>query len=61
MEKYKVVVWCESCQGDDDGCFDGSADVIGSAFPSWEDAARAATEYCADLPYRYRIEEDDSE
>lgn len=59
MEKYKVVVWCESCRGDDEGCFGGSAEVIGSAFPSWEEAAQAATQYCADLPYRYQIEEDD--
>jgi hypothetical protein len=58
MEKYKVVVWCDSCRGDDEG-FDGSAEVIGSEFRSWEEAANAANEYCADLPYRYQIEADD--
>ena len=32
MEKFKVVVWCESCQDDEEGCFGGSAEVIGEAF-----------------------------
>ena len=32
MEKFRVVVWCNSCRDDEDGCFGGSADVIGSAF-----------------------------
>ena len=61
MEKFKVVVWCDSCRGDDEGCFGGSAEVIGEAFQSWEDAAKAGAEYCAELPYRYRIEQDDPE
>ena len=59
MEKFRVVVWCNSCRNDEDGCFSGSAEVIGSAFKSWEDAAKAGAEYCVELPYRYRIEQDD--
>ena len=50
MEKFRVVVWCDSCRNDEDGCFGGSAEVIGSAFESWEDAAKAGAEYCAELP-----------
>ena len=59
MEKFRVVVWCDSCRNDEDGCFSGSAEVIGSAFESCEDAAKAGAEYCVELPYRYRIEQDD--
>jgi hypothetical protein len=59
MDKFRVIVWCESCRGDDEGCFGGSAEVIGAAFPSWDDAQRAGAHYCSDLPYRYRIEQDD--
>ncbi|MGA6942878.1 MAG: hypothetical protein WBZ27_12840 [Pseudolabrys sp.] len=59
MEKFRVLVWCDSCRNDEDGCFGGSAEVIGSAFESWEDAAKAGAEYCVELPYRYRIEQDD--
>ena len=60
MEKFKVVVWCDSCRGDDEeGCFGGSAEVIGEAFESWETAAKAGAQYCGELPYRYRIEQDD--
>ncbi|MGB8605760.1 hypothetical protein [Bradyrhizobium sp.] len=59
MEKFKVVVWCESCQDDEEGCFGGSAEVIGEAFESWEAAAKAGAQYCGELPYRYRIEQDD--
>jgi hypothetical protein len=57
MEKFRVVVWCESCRGDDEGCFGGSAEVIGAAFPSWEDAQKAGAHYCSDLPYQYRVEQ----
>ena len=32
MEKFRVLVWCNSCRNDEDGCFGGSAEVIGSAF-----------------------------
>jgi len=59
MEKFRVLVWCDSCRGDEEGCFGGSAEVIGDAFQSWEDAANAGAEYCGGLPYRYRIEQDD--
>jgi hypothetical protein len=59
MDKFRVIVWCESCRDDEEGCFGGSAEVIGSAFESWEDAERAGAHYCSDLPYRYRIEQDD--
>ncbi len=52
MDKFRVVVWCESCRGDDDGCFGGSAEVIGAAFESWDDAEKAGAHYCSDLPYR---------
>ena len=58
MEKFRVLVWCESGQ-DYDRCFGGSAEIIGAAFQSREDAAKAGAEYCAGLPYRYRIEQDD--
>ena len=38
MEKFKVVVWCDSCRGDDEeGCFGGSEEVIGEAFASWDE------------------------
>ena len=37
MEKFKVVVWCDS-----DGCFCGSAEVIGSDFELWDAVDRAA-------------------
>ena len=57
MEKFKVVVWCESCQ-EMRGLL-GSAEVIGEAFESWEAAAKAGAQYCGELPYRYRIEQDD--
>ena len=37
MEKFKVVVWCDLCRGDDEeGCFGGSEEVIGEAFESWD-------------------------
>jgi hypothetical protein len=55
MEKFRVLVWRESGQDDEDR----SAEVIGAAFQSWEDAAKAGAEYCGGLPYRYRIEQDD--
>jgi len=58
MEKFRVLVWCESGQ-DYDSCFGGSTEVIGAAFQSREDAEKAGEEYCAGLPYRYRIEQDD--
>jgi hypothetical protein len=52
--------WCDSCRGDvEEGCFGGSAEVIGEAFESWEAAAKAGAQYCGELPYRYRIEQDD--
>ena len=60
MEKFKVVVWCDSCRGDvEEGCFGGSEEVIGEAFESWEAAAKAGAQSCGELPYRYRIEQDD--
>lgn len=55
MDKYRVIVWRESCQADDE-C---DMEVIGEGFRSWEDAARAGLQYCGELPYRYRIEQDD--
>jgi hypothetical protein len=57
MEKFRVLVY--SCRQDEEGCFADSAEVIGSAFESWEDAAKAGAEYCAEPPYWYRIEQDD--
>lgn len=59
MRKFKVVVWCDNCRYDAEGCFNGSTEVIGSAFETWEDAQKAAAEYCCDLPYSYRVEEED--
>lgn len=55
MEKFRVVVWCESCRGDDEGCFGGGNEVIQGAFESFEAAEQAGLHYCADLPYQYRI------
>ena len=43
----------------EEGCFGGSEEVIGEAFESWEAAAKAGAQYCSELPYRYRIEQDD--
>ena len=43
----------------EEGCFGGSEEVIGEAFESWEAAAKAGAQYCGELPYRYRIEQDD--
>ncbi len=60
MDKFRVVVWCESCRGDDEGCFGGSSEVIGTAFESLEAAEKAGAHYCSDLPYRYRIEQTES-
>ncbi|WP_024275415.1 hypothetical protein [Hyphomicrobium sp. 802] len=59
MDKYRVVVWCESCRGDDEGCFGGSSEVIGAQFETWEEAEKAGAHYCFDLPYRYRVEQAD--
>jgi hypothetical protein len=61
MEKFRVLVWCESCRDDDEGCFGGESEVIGSDFSNRDDAERAGMEYCASLPYRYRVEETESE
>jgi hypothetical protein len=59
MRKYKVVVWCDQCRNDAEGCFGGVTETIGSAFESWDDAEKAGAEYCGQLPYGYRVEEDD--
>lgn len=59
MDKFRVVVWCESCRGDDEGCFGGATEVIGAAFESREEAEKAGAHYCSDLPYRYRVEQED--
>ena len=59
MRKYKVVVWCEVCGLNHEGCFGGGTETIGSSYETWEDAHKAATEYCGDHPYSYRVEEDD--
>jgi hypothetical protein len=58
MKKFRVVVWCESCRGDDEGCFGGGNELIDGAFESWEAAERAGVRYCSDLPYQYRIVHD---
>ena len=55
MENFRVVVWCQSCRGDDEGCFGGGNGLIDGAFESWEDADKAGVHYCAQLPYQYRI------
>ncbi|HET6390248.1 MAG TPA: hypothetical protein VFG26_12905 [Hyphomicrobium sp.] len=55
MEKFRVVVWCESCRGDDEGCFGGCDEVIDGAFESVEDAERAGVHYCSNMPYQYRV------
>jgi hypothetical protein len=52
MEKFRVLVWRGSCRDEEE-------EVIGDAFQSWEDAANAGAEYCGQLPYRYRVEQDD--
>ncbi len=59
MRKFKVVVWCDHCGSDAEGCFGGSTETIGSSYESWEDAQKAAAEYCCDHPYSYRVEEED--
>jgi hypothetical protein len=59
MSKYRLVVWCASCRNDDGGCFGGGSEIIGAAFESWEDAAKAGEQYCDGLPYLYCIEQDD--
>jgi hypothetical protein len=59
MRRFKVVVWCDNCQNDVEGCFSGGTETIGSAFETWDDAQRAAAEYCGNMPYSYRVEEDD--
>jgi hypothetical protein len=56
MDRFRVVVWCEACRGDDEGCFGGVAQVIGAAYESHEAAEKAGAHYCSDLPYRYRVE-----
>ncbi len=56
MGKFQVVVWCEACQGDEEGCFGGAVQVLPGVFGSREDAEKAGAHYCADLPYRYRVE-----
>ena len=57
MARFRVVVWCESCRGDDEGCFGGTSEVIGAGFDSVEAAEKAGEHYCSDLPYRYRVEQ----
>ena len=57
MDKFQVVVWCESCRGDDEGCFGGASEVIGEAFETREQAEKAGAHYCFDLPYHYRVEQ----
>jgi hypothetical protein len=59
MAKFRVVVWCDHCRNDSEGCFSGSAETIGSSFETWDDAQKAATEYCGHHPYSYRVQEDD--
>lgn len=59
MAKYKVVVWCDHCRNDAEGCFGGATEVIGSSYETWEDAQKAAEEYCGHRPYGYRVEEED--
>lgn len=56
MDRFRVVVWCEACRGDDEGCFGGAAEVIGAAFESREEAEKAGAHFCSDMPYRYRVE-----
>jgi len=56
MGTFQVVVWCEACQGDEEGCFGGANQVLPAVFGSCEDAERAGAHYCAALPYRYRVE-----
>jgi len=56
MDKFRVVVWCEACRGDDEGCFGGKAQVIGAEFENRDEAERAGAHYCTDLPYQYRVE-----
>lgn len=55
MERFRVVVWCQSCNGDEEGCFGGGTGLLDGAFESWEDADKAGVRYCAKLPYQYRI------
>ena len=59
MEKFRVLVWCESCREDDEGCFGGGVEVIARDLSNRDDAERAGAEYCASLPYHYRVEEDE--
>ena len=44
MDKFQVVVWCESCAGDDEGCFGGASEVIGEAFETREQAEKAGAQ-----------------
>lgn len=57
MEKFRVIVWCDACRGDEEGCFGGGYELIGSSYETREDAERAGTEYCGALPYSYRVEQ----
>jgi hypothetical protein len=59
MDNFRVVVWCEACRGDDEGCFGGLSGVLEGHFESREEADRAGAHYCAALPYRYRVEQID--
>lgn len=59
MAKFKVVVWCDHCLHDVEGCFGGGVETIGRSFESWDDAQKAAAEYCGHFPYGYRVEQDE--
>lgn len=57
MEKFRVIVWCNSCRDDEDGCFAGGYELIGSNFTTRRDAERAGAEYCGDHQYGFRVEQ----
>ncbi len=57
MRNFRVLVWCDACRGDDEGCFGGEAGVLRETFRTYDAAVEAARTYCTDLPYRFRVEE----
>lgn len=59
MGKFRVLVWCDVCCDDAEGCFGGGREFIGSAFETRADAEKAGAEYCCSLPYSFIVEEDD--
>jgi hypothetical protein len=55
--RYRYVLWCRDCDGDEHGCFGGGEQPSGDTFASREDAEEAARKATDDgQPWQYRIE-----